>query len=203
MGAVAGETCTMSTIHSRFPQAVLIASTLIFSWLGMRIAHEAGHVLGARATGGVVSRVVLHPLAFSRTDFAHNPHPLFVAWSGGVFGAVAPLACFGLAYAFRLPGWYVLRFFAGFCLIANGLYLAVGSFDRVGDAGDLLKHGAAAWQLWLFGLATAPMGLFLWHRLGPHFGLGAARGRISPVVTGVTAGACVAIVLLETLCSAG
>ena len=65
-----------------------------------------------------------------------------------------------------------LRFFAGFCLIANGAYLAVGSFDRIGDAGDLMTHGAPIWLLWLFGLTTIPAGLRLWHGLGPQFGLG-------------------------------
>ena len=29
------------------------------------------------------------------------------------------------------------------------------------------------WQLWLFGLGTVPVGFYLWHRQGPHFGLGA------------------------------
>jgi hypothetical protein len=37
---------------------------------------------------------------------------------------------------------YLPRFFAGFCLIANGIYLGVGSFSGVGDAGDLLRYGA-------------------------------------------------------------
>jgi hypothetical protein len=81
----------------------------------------------------------------------------------------------------------------------TGWYLGVGSFDRVGDAGDLLRHWAAVWQLWLFGLATAPSGLFLWHRLGPYFGLGSARGRVSTAVAAVTTAVCAAIVLFEIL----
>jgi hypothetical protein len=72
-----------------------------------------------------------------------------------------------------------LRFFAGFCLIANGAYLGVGSFDGVGDAGDLLRHGAPVWQLWVFGLMCVPTGLWLWHGLGAHFGLGDAEGKVS------------------------
>ncbi len=80
----------------------------------------------------------------------------------------------------RAPaGVFVLWFFAGFCLLANGLYLGVGSFDQVGDCGVLLRHGAERWQLWLFGAVMAPLGLWLWHRQGPHFGLGAAKGRVS------------------------
>jgi hypothetical protein len=50
------------------PQVVLIASTVLASWLGMQAAHELGHVIGALATGGQVVQVVLNPLTISRTD---------------------------------------------------------------------------------------------------------------------------------------
>jgi hypothetical protein len=160
-------------------QCVLIVSTLLLSWLGMMAVHEFGHVLGAWATGGTVARVVLHPLTISRTDLTHNPHPLVVVWAGPVVGVALPLLAWLVARAVRWPGAYLPRFFAGFCLIANGAYVGVGSFDRIGDAGDMLRHGSPPWALWLFGAVTAPAGLALWHRLGPHFGLGAGRGVVS------------------------
>src|SRR4029077_4923338 len=129
---------------------------------------------GARLTGGRVERVVLYPLTISRTDLAENPDPLLVAWAGPVFGAIAPVLVWLAARLARIPGAFVLRFFAGFCLLANGLYIGVGSFDGIGDCGDLLRNGAPNWHLWLFGALTAPIGLWLWHRQGPHFGLGMA-----------------------------
>src|SRR5262245_37834095 len=98
----------------------------------MQAVHEAGHVLGARLTGGRVERVVLHPLTISRTELAENPQPLVVAWAGPVFGATAPILFWAAARLMRLPGAFVLRFFAGFCLLANGLYIGVGSFERIG-----------------------------------------------------------------------
>src|SRR5437764_5916291 len=107
----------------RLYQVVLIGSTLLGSWLGMQAVHESGHVLGAWATGGEVARVVLHPLTISRTDLARNPRPLPVTWAGPVVGVLLPLAALGLAAALRRPGVYLLRFFAGSCLIANGAYL--------------------------------------------------------------------------------
>ena len=55
---------------------------------------------------------------------------------------VADVGAGGAWRLVRVPGLYLWRFFTGFCMIANGLYIAVGSFDRVGDAGDLLRHGA-------------------------------------------------------------
>jgi hypothetical protein len=181
---------------SRLHQALLILSTFLGSWLGMQAVHESGHVLGAWLTGGRVARVVLHPLTISRTDLAHNPSPLAVVWAGPVVGAVAPLVLWGLAAAARLPGAYVVRFFAGFCLLANGLYIGAGSFGRVGDCGEMLRHGSAPWQLWLFGLLTAPAGLWLWHGQGPHFGLGAAKGRVSRGVAWGALAGCLALLAL-------
>ena len=151
---------------------------LALSWFAMMAVHELGHVLGALVSGGAVTRVVLHPLTISRTDVAPNPHPLLVVWAGPLFGAAAPLLAWIAAKSARVPFWFVLQFFAGFCLIANGAYLGVGSFDNIGDAGDLIRHGAPIWQLWLFGIICVPSGLWLWHGLGPHFGFGDADGKV-------------------------
>jgi hypothetical protein len=163
----------------RLHQLVLIGALVLASWLAMQDVHEFGHVLGSWLTGGQVARVVLHPLTISRTDLSHNPNPLLVVWAGPVLGCLLPLIAWGVAAAFRWPWTYLLRFFAGFCLVANGTYIAGGSFDRIGDAGVMLRHGSSPWWLWTFGAATVPAGLWLWHRQGPHFGLGPARGKVS------------------------
>jgi len=42
------------------------------------------------------------------------------------------------------------------------------------------ENGSPVWLLVLFGLLAAPLGLYLWHRQGPHFGLGGAKGNVSP-----------------------
>jgi len=163
----------------RLFQTLLILSILLVSWLGMMIVHEFGHVLAAWVSGGTVARVVLHPLEFSRTDLALNPHPLFVASGGAVIGTVLPLCLLWVAKWKRLSVAYLFQFFAGLCLIANGIYLSVASFLRAADAGDLMRYGTPQWILILFGFVTVPWGIFLWNNLGPHFGLGAAGGRVS------------------------
>jgi hypothetical protein len=155
---------------NRASQVALIVTTLVASWLGMQAVHELGHILAARLTGGRVTGVALHPLGISRTDLAENPRPLVVAWAGPVVGAVAPLVAWQTAAACRSAIAFLLRFFAGFCLVANGLYLGLGSFGRIGDCGEILRHGSTPWQLWLFGLVTVPAGFALWHGLGRHFG---------------------------------
>lgn len=110
----------------RLPQRILIAATGPLAWLWMQIIHECGHALFGWLTGGAVRRVVLHPLTISRTDLDLNPYPLTVCWAGLVFGSIAPIMVWLAARAAKWPGEYWLRFFAGFCLIANGAYLAVG-----------------------------------------------------------------------------
>ncbi len=165
---------------NRLVQALLVVTFIGFSWLAMQVVHEAGHVLVARVTGGEVIKVALHPLIVSRTDLGENPHPLAVVWGGPILGSALPLLTLGLATACRLPGVYLFRFFAGFCLIANGVYIGIGW--RLAEGADpwvMRENGSPVWVLVLFGLLTAPLGLYLWHRQGPHFGLGAAKGRVS------------------------
>jgi hypothetical protein len=135
-------------------------------------------------------------VTISRTDLAENPRPLAVAWAGPAVGVLAPLAAWAAAARFRMPGRYVLRFFAGFCLVVNGAYIAGGSFDRIGDCGEMLRHGSPAWHLWLFGAVAVPAGLALWHRQGTHFGLGAAAGRVSGGVAYATLAAAATLLAL-------
>ena len=162
---------------------LFLLALLLTAWLWMQIIHELGHVLGALATNGTVERVVLHPLAISRTDVSGSRQPLVVTWAGPIVGCLLPLLTWLLAAAAKWSGAFLFRFFAGFCLLANGLYLAAGSFDGVGDCGDLLRHGAPIWTLWLFGAATIPAGFFLWHDQGEHFGLGRRAKAISPTIS--------------------
>lgn len=135
----------------------------------MMAVHEAGHVLGAWLTGGTVERVVLHPLAISRTDLAVNPHPVLVSWAGPLFGALLPVLCWLIWRSASVRSAHVVRWFAGFCAVANGAYLGIGSLTGDGDAGDLLREGAAIWQLVVFGVFALAAGLWLWHGLGRSF----------------------------------
>ena len=103
-----------------------MTALLILSWFGMQAVHESGHVVAAWASGGRVDRVVLVPWSISRTDLAFNPLPLIVAWGGPLVGTLAPLAAWLMTRVLHLPGRFLLRFFAGFCLVANGVYIGAG-----------------------------------------------------------------------------
>lgn len=180
----------------RAHQIILIGSTFLGSWIGMQAVHELGHVVGAWATGAHVTRVVLSPATISRTDVANNSRPLIVVWAGPVVGIGLPLLIWLCAKVTRLSGAFVLRFFADFCLLANGLYVGLGSFGRVGDCGEMLRHGSAPWQLWLFGAVSAPIGLALWHAQGSLFGLGDAHGQVSHRIAYASLGVCLVLLVL-------
>ncbi len=165
----------------RAAQILLIVTFIPFCWLAMQAVHEMGHVLVARLTGGEVVKVALHPLIVSRTDLGENPRPLAVVWGGPLVGSILPLLLFGLASAVRFSGVYMFRFFAGFCLVANGVYIGIGwALADGADPSVMLENGSPRWLLVLFGILSAPLGLYLWHRQGPHFGLGEAKGNVSP-----------------------
>lgn len=181
----------------RSKQLLLLASLLPLCWLMMQVLHEAGHVLGALATGGKVTKVVLHPFAISRTDVLPNPVPLVVVWAGPLLGTVIPLGLFFVARQTNWQAAFLVRFFAGFCAVANGLYIGAGSFQGIGDAGEMLQLGSPRWSLWLTGLIFVPLGFLLWNRQGSSFGFGKQPQEISPQVVWGTFAVLVIVVGLE------
>lgn len=169
------------------------------SWLLMMVVHECGHVLHGWLSGARLARVDLPPLGFSRTDFAANPHPLFVAWGGAIWGSLLPLAILAVARAIAPRYTYLAAWFAGFCLIANGAYLGAGALLGGGgdDAGVILQSGGARWQLLVFGLPAVAAGFYLWNGLGPHFGLGSGGGKVDRKAAVAVAAALAMVVCLE------
>ena len=62
-----------------------------------------------------------------------------------MLGSAVPLAVPGLVRHRRGPWSYVPPLLAAFCLIADGVYLGIGSFAGVGDAGVLIRYGSPGW----------------------------------------------------------
>ena len=142
--------------------------------------------------------VVLHPLRVSCTDATHERHPPLVVWGGSIVGGLLPLGALVVTRSL-IPRWsYLPRFFAGFCLVVNGDSIGVGSFEGVGDSGDLSRSRTPRWQSILFGPVTVPAGLFLWHGFGPYCGLGDARGRVDRLAAVGMSVVFLAILLIET-----
>ena len=145
---------------------LLLIPALYASWLAMMAVHELGHIMHAKLSGGQVRRVEVPLLGFSETFLRYDPHPLFVAWGGVVWGSVIPLLAW-LACPRKLKAVRrALQFFAGFCLIVNGAYIGVGLARKTGDAGDLVDYGVPVWLLCALGGLGLSCGLYLWHLLG-------------------------------------
>lgn len=190
-----------NALLSQSPKWIAGLAFVAWCWLAMMIVHEGGHLLAAQATGGQVTNVVLHPLRISRTDLSLNPQPLLVAWMGPLCGAWLPVLAWAAWRATRLPGVHYARFFAGFCLIANGAYLGAGSLEGVGDAGQLLRHGAWPASLWLFAACCIPLGLWLWHGQGPAFGWGSAGRRVAWIEAAWISGLLILTITLQIVAS--
>ncbi|MFK7960833.1 MAG: hypothetical protein AB8G96_09940 [Phycisphaerales bacterium] len=184
------------------PQCGFGLSVILLCWYGMMVIHEFGHMVAAWGTGGSVVRVILHPFALSRTDVAPNPEPLLVVWAGPVIGCALPLVAWLWV---RFVGWrsigsrgiLLVRFFAGFCLVANGASLGGGAWGGIGDAGEMQRLGSPTWALLAFGAVAEPLGFLLWPEAGPAFG----RGREPLPVTRFLA--TIAASILLTLVVAG
>ena len=181
----------------RFHQLVFVASILTLSWFAMMAVHEFGHVVGALSSGGTVERVVLHPFTISRTDVSPNPNPSFVVWLGPILGCFIPAAVWWcIPRRFAAPR-NIAMFFAGFCLLANGAYIAFGSFGRVGDCGVMLQHGSPLWSLLLFGIVAISTGFYLWHQLGSVKQFLADPSMVDPIVAYSLLGALIVMLTLE------
>lgn len=154
----------MTLSHGLKP--LFLVAGLYPCWLAMMTVHEAGHVLHAWLSGGTVSAVQVPLVGFSMTEFSTNPHPHFVAWGGPVWGSLLPLMGWVVFRTMRWSAGSVAQFFAGFCLIANGVYLGIGWVTQAGDAGDIVHHGTPIAVLVGFGLLATGTGLYLWHDLG-------------------------------------
>lgn len=157
-----------ATLLKRSIRPAAIAAVLLVSWPIMLATHELGHVLHANASGGRVIRVAVPLLGFSHTEVSPNPHPAFVAWGGVLWGCLLPLAAWGMGAALRRPRAWAIGLFAGFCLIANGAYLAAAIVLPVGDAQDLLRLGVPRWTLVAAGLAMFAGGLAIGHVADPR-----------------------------------
>lgn len=145
---------------------VIAGLALYPAWLAMMAIHEVGHVLHAWLSGGVVESVSVPLWGFSYTRLASNPAPGFVASGAAIWGAALPLFAWGAARHTRYRYLVLtLQLFAGWCLIANGVYLATALHEPVGDVADLRRAGAPLLAVGLIGVVSCIAGFIMWHRL--------------------------------------
>jgi hypothetical protein len=137
------------------------------SWWLFMAFHEAGHVVSTVINGGDIEQVVLHPFKFSQTVSTASSNPLMDVWMGPIFGIALPYAIYAIALKAapisRIR--YMLGYLAGFCAVANGVYIGISwIYPGHADAHELLSLGTPTGALLGFGLAAVAAGLCTWHR---------------------------------------
>lgn len=137
---------------------------LAWGWTLMLLTHEAGHLIAAAATGAVVVHTNLLPWVLPYTLVEHNPHPHVVAWGGVAGGVGLPLLAWGVLKGIRSPAAPTGAGLAGFCLLTNGVYLAVGGGETLTDSGVLLALGWPNAILIAGGLLLAAPGYWISRR---------------------------------------
>ena len=127
---------------------------LVVSWIVMTFTHETGHVIGGWISGATLTDLDLAPWRMPYSLHSPDPHPLVTLWSGPVLGVLVPLA---LAAVIRRP-W--VWFIADFCLLANGIYLALAwaSGGRFLDTPRLLDAGAVPLSIVIYCALTIGFG---------------------------------------------
>jgi len=63
----------------------------------------------------------------------------------------------------------------------------------------MMENGSPRWLLVLFGAVAFPLGLYLWHRQGPHFGLAGAKGKVDTQAAFISAGLFLALIGAEVV----
>ncbi len=93
----------------------------------------------------------------------------------------------------------VLQFFAGFCLVANGAYIAFGAIDMVGDCRVMFETGTPVWMMGAFGAVAVPAGLLTWHHLGSPMDFWRSPAAISAKAAVLMSLVCISVVATACL----
>lgn len=126
------------------------------------VVHEAGHLVSGLLSGATIVEVELRPWRLSHTLLTGSRWPLADVWAGPVVGSLLPLLVWSIPTPILRRSW---AFFAGFCLIANGVYIGLGWIGPYGDTAEMLRHGATVWQMAVFGVVCGSGGLGIWYWL--------------------------------------
>ena len=120
----------------------------------MTFTHELGHIVAGFCCGGTLKAVELWPWQLPYSFFEPDPLPLVTLWGGLLSGVLVPVAVALIAKR----EW--IWFFAHFCVLANGVYIATAWFagDRYLDTPRLLEHDASPISIAIYCILTIGFG---------------------------------------------
>ena len=164
-------------------KSLMLLGAFAFGFNAAHAIHELGHALATWATGGCVTRLMLHPFSWSKIFYGSPPTcPLLVEWAGVVFASACGLLLLALIRRWR-GVWTVPLAMTGLCtLVVNGLYLTVDClFLAGGDATSIVSLGTPRPFVLLAGVGLTALGLVVGHLLLPRIGLAATDGIVSRI----------------------
>ncbi|WP_146580826.1 hypothetical protein [Neorhodopirellula pilleata] len=120
----------------------------------MTFSHEIGHLIGGWCGGATLTGYSVSPWRLPFSLHNPDPNPMLTLWAGPVLGVTLPI----LAALLIRQSW--CWFVADFCLLANGVYLALAWWagDRFLDTPRMLAAGVAPISIITFCLATVALG---------------------------------------------
>lgn len=141
--------------------ALLLAFEVAWLWVLMLFLHEVGHCATALLTGGQITTTDLRPGIPGHTLVNPDPQPDLVVWGGFLSGCGVPALVWAVCVGLRLALRVEAQLLTGFCLLANGAYLAAGGSESLTDTGVLLQLGWSWPLLIVIGLGLAVPGYAL------------------------------------------
>lgn len=135
------ETLVCAQVVRKIPLALLLALKVAWLWGLMLVLHEVGHCATALLTGGQITATDLRPGIPGHTLVNPDPQPDLVVWGGFLSGCGVPALIWAVCVGLRLPLRVEAQSLTGFCLLANGAYLAAGGSESLTDTGVLLQLG--------------------------------------------------------------
>lgn len=135
-------------------RVLTLAALLLAAWCVMTVTHELGHIVGGWIGGGTLRDFEWRPWRLPHSQFQPDPFPRLTLWAGPIVGVAAPL--FAAAMIRQL--W--AAFLGDFCLLANGVYLALAwiTGDALLDTARLLEHGASRLSIAAYCVGTITLG---------------------------------------------
>jgi len=125
----------------------------------MTFTHECGHIIGGMTCGATLTDFDLAPWRMPYSLHSPDPHPLVTLWAGPLLGVSVPIAIAALIR--KRWAWFI----ADFCILANGVYLALAwlSGDHFLDTPRLLSAGAPPGLIVIYCGLTIVLG-YVWFR---------------------------------------
>ncbi|TWU34142.1 hypothetical protein Q31b_56130 [Novipirellula aureliae] len=132
---------------------------LVASWTVMTLTHEVGHLIGGKLGGAALREFDLAPWRLPYSLHSPDPHPQLTLWAGPLLGVILPLTVAAVVRHWTV--WFI----ADFCLLANGVYLALAWWmgDRFLDTPRMLD--ANVHPVWIATYCVLTIGIgYAWFR---------------------------------------